>query len=77
MALVTHDWCGKCERTTQRVNGKCVECAAKEEQARIIVWNAQTTEEKLQDLRRRVERLEAKPPTYQSETCHPDSSAAL
>jgi hypothetical protein len=64
MAYVSHESCFKCERTTQHINGDCVDCKGKEDRARIAAWNSQTIEEKLQDLRIRMERLERGPARY-------------
>jgi acyl-CoA reductase-like NAD-dependent aldehyde dehydrogenase len=64
MAYVSDDECRVCERVTQHVNRECVECRARKYRQATAAWNALTVEERLQDLRRRVEALEARPLTY-------------
>lgn len=64
MALIDYAYCRLCESTTQHINRRCAQCADRDNRQRIAVWNSQTTEEKLQDLRKRVEQLESNPPTY-------------
>ena len=60
MAYITFGYCKKCEAQTQYVNGYCCACLQREEREKIAAWNALTVEEKLQDLRRRVDKLEDK-----------------
>lgn len=64
MALVRNDYCNHCEKDTQHVNWHCSVCARREERERIALWNALPTDEKLQDLRKRLERIEAGPIRY-------------
>jgi hypothetical protein len=64
MAFVRLEYCRRCEKDTQHTDHKCFTCWDRQERERIAIWNVQTVEEKLQDLRRRVEALEKKPPTY-------------
>jgi hypothetical protein len=64
MVQVTKRYCRKCEHETIHHNGKCGPCNEREEKARIAAWNAQTVEERIQDLRRRVEELERGPARY-------------
>ena len=64
MALVQQEYCPKCEKETQHVNRVCVYCGDRERRKKIASWNALTVNEKLQDLRRRVEKLEAGPLRY-------------
>ena len=58
MAYIVNGYCLRCERDTQHTNSKCDICAERENRERIAVWNSLITDEKLQDLRRRIERLE-------------------
>lgn len=58
MALIQEIFCDVCNRNTWHQNGRCQDCAARDENLRIAAWEALSTEEKLQDLRRRVEALE-------------------
>lgn len=64
MAFVQEKYCNRCEKTTIHTNTKCNICHKREERERIAIWNSQTVDEKLQELRQRVERLEAGPPMY-------------
>ena len=64
MAFVRDEYCGKCEKVTTHTNSKCNNCEAREYREETAKWNAQTTDEKLQDLRRRVEKLEYGPAQY-------------
>lgn len=64
MALMGEDYCTTCESTTMFVNRKCSKCSEREHREEVAKWNALTTEEKLQDLRRRVEKLEQGPPRF-------------
>jgi predicted ATP-dependent serine protease len=61
MARVTSNHCRVCENKTTHINGKCSSCFERKERERIASWNSLTTEEKLQDLRKRVEKLERGP----------------
>lgn len=64
MAYVVQQRCDVCEKTTTWINHKCSVCRAREERERIAVWNSKTVDEKLQNLRQRIEQLEAGPITY-------------
>jgi hypothetical protein len=64
MAYVNHEYCRECEQVTHHINQQCTPCAERKRRAEIAAWNALTTEEKLQDLRRRVEILERPEPRY-------------
>jgi len=58
MALATSKYCPKCGDETVHINMLCARCEdrfMREEQAR---WEALSTEEKIQDLIRRIEKLE-------------------
>lgn len=58
MAFVREEHCSVCNRETQHCNGKCSECAKKKRNAEVAAWEIQSVEEKLTDLRKRVEHLE-------------------
>lgn len=64
MALIRNQFCRKCEQDTRHCNDKCTECAKREYRERVGAWNALTVDERLQDLRRRVEELEKGTPVY-------------
>ena len=61
MAFVNFKYCSKCEIETNHTNDKCDTCRDRARRERTAAWNALTTDEKLQDLRRRVEGLERGP----------------
>lgn len=58
MAFVEFKYCEKCVGTTNFINGKCAVCSDREYRQQIAAWQALTTEEKLLDLMKRIERLE-------------------
>ena len=61
MAFTHSEFCYVCEKITNHTNHKCNECFKREEQERILKWNALPIEDKLNDIRRRVEKLERGP----------------
>jgi hypothetical protein len=61
MALIQIKYCRECATTEPHTNGVCNRCRDREERRRIALWNCQTDEDKMQDLRRRVEALEKGP----------------
>ena len=61
MAYLNTEYCHRCERDTPHINGECGPCSERESREKIAAWNALTTEEKLIDLRKRVEHLEHGP----------------
>lgn len=64
MAFIRDEYCHRCERETQHCNNKCTVCREREYRERTAAWNAQTTDEKLQDIRKRLEALERGPALY-------------
>jgi len=64
MVQVYETFCQTCNDSTPHYNGDCGRCAAKVREERIRMWNAQDVATKLNDLRERMERLEAGPPRY-------------
>lgn len=64
MAYLEHKHCPACDCTRAFINDKCPVCHAKAEKKRIAAWNRKSTKAKLDDLRRRVEALEAGPARY-------------
>lgn len=50
--------CRKCKKITIHHNDVCANCAGIAKQERIDKWNAMTIDEKLNDLKERVEKLE-------------------
>lgn len=61
MAFINDSYCCRCERVTSHINGGCSICNERNERERIGKWNALTIDEKLSDLRKRVESLEQGP----------------
>lgn len=64
MALIQHRYCDRCESHQSIVNGYCAGCKQRKYIQDTAAWSALTQDEKLQDLRRRIEKLEQGPPTY-------------
>ena len=64
MAIIRHVYCTLCEDVKLHLNNECQVCAERKERERVAVWNALTVEEKMQDLRRRIEVLERGPARY-------------
>lgn len=64
MALVTDDYCAKCADRCRHINRQCVVCRDRRHRAELAAWLSQTADEKLLDLHRRVQALEAGPPRY-------------
>ena len=58
MAFLTQEECLKCEQLTTHINSKCSVCADRIKRQQVEKWNALTTDEKLNDLRKRIEILE-------------------
>jgi hypothetical protein len=61
MAFLDFNYCFKCEKETQHINGNCLFCCERLDRERIAKWNAQTIDEKLSNLRKRIEELERGP----------------
>ena len=59
MVQVIDKWCTRCCKDTRFANGRCVECTDALKRAQIAAWNALTVDQRLNDLRKRVEKLEA------------------
>jgi hypothetical protein len=64
MALVRDEYCTPCGQRRRFINGKCSACVDRKRREELAVWLSKTTEEKLLDLHRRVQVLEAGPPRY-------------
>jgi len=64
MAYIHQKYCHRCEKITTHNHLDCQLCKEKAHREKVAAWNAQTTEEKLQDLRKRVEKLERGPTKY-------------
>lgn len=64
MAFINEAMCYECKKVTTHTNNYCNICTEKNEKERIRIWNAQSTKHKLDDLRRRIEKLEKGPALY-------------
>lgn len=64
MAFVRYQFCDKCAKETRHTNLHCNDCFSRENRNKIVTWEAQTIEEKLTDLRKRIEKLEQAPIKY-------------
>lgn len=64
MALVREDYCQPCAEQRRFINGKCCVCADRKRREELAAWLSKTPDEKLLDLHRRVQVLEAGPARY-------------
>lgn len=64
MALVQDHYCATCKETTQHINNECVVCMGEEKRLKELAWSKKTADEKIEDLRKRIEALEQKPAKY-------------
>lgn len=64
MAFIENKYCPRCERCEVFCNGKCNFCKNREYIQETAAWNALSADEKLQDLRKRIEKLEQGPLRY-------------
>jgi len=64
MAKIENKYCPVCEAYETFINGKCNSCLIIENRNRITLWNNQTVDEQIHDLRRRIEELERAPTKY-------------
>jgi len=59
MAYIHRQYCSYCRIETDHINGGCTPCAIRLERERIAIWNSKTIEEKLDELLKRIDKLEA------------------
>jgi hypothetical protein len=64
MAYVENKECPVCGKVTEFINGKCVECVARDERAKKNKWKSMSYDDRLLDLLQRVEKLERGEPKY-------------
>ena len=64
MAKSKKEYCDICESYQPFINGKCSCSLYTENINRITIWNNQTVDEQIHDLRRRIEELERAPTKY-------------
>jgi hypothetical protein len=61
MAFVRDEHCDVCNKKTTHSNNRCVECIAREAEERKAAWHKLSLDDKLEDLRKRIEKLEGFP----------------
>lgn len=61
MAFVEHKECRVCQQVTRHCNGKCSDCESRKRREELNKWQSMSYDERLDDLRKRVESLEAGP----------------
>jgi len=65
MAFVRDEYCDKCGRHTPHINSDgCQICLNKKAKEAERMWEAQDSDTKITDLRKRIERLERNPIRY-------------
>ena len=63
--FLTTMYCNYCEKKTERSSiGGCRICAERKYREKVAAWNALTANERLSDLRKRIEKLEAGLPRF-------------
>ena len=58
MALIDAKYCPQCEIVTSHINGECSPCKKRFNDIRIAQWDALSVDERLTNLRERMEKLE-------------------
>jgi tRNA(Arg) A34 adenosine deaminase TadA len=58
MAYITVEYCKICESATQHIKSKCVLCVMRREKEDKNKWDNLSVESKLNDLKKRIEKLE-------------------
>ena len=61
MVMAQHTWCNQCDGDTLHHDGHCTVCVEKERRVRRATWLALTPDEKIEELVKRIERLEQMP----------------
>lgn len=64
MAYLTHQYCSKCNGDTNHINGKCNVCSILEKETKEEEWKSLKIEDKIEALKKRIEKLEAKDKRY-------------
>jgi len=64
MAHLHLSWCGFCRRKTDHMNFECLPCVDRIQRERRAIWNSKTNEEKIEELLKRIEKLESEPQRY-------------
>lgn len=58
MAFIRAQYCTKCNKQTRHIDGECEECLDIFATKYLEKWSRQSLEDKLENLRERIERLE-------------------
>lgn len=58
MAFIQARYCAKCNKQTRHIDGECEECLNHFSTKELEKWNGQSLEDKIKNLRERIERLE-------------------
>ena len=58
MAIRRDEHCDICKKETTHSNGRCAECIIREAEERKAAWHKLSLDDKLEDLRKRIENLE-------------------
>ena len=58
MATFDELYCKNCGRETNHINGECCACQNKKEELAAKQWDKRSVDDRLSELRKRVERLE-------------------
>ena len=64
MAFIHEAFCGRCNKRTQHNHGTCLDCRKRAYDEIVEEWNKLSLEEKLNDLRVRIEKLESGPTRF-------------
>jgi len=64
MAFLRSEYCYHCGKDTNHINGVCSDCATAKRKKALSDWEAQTTDEKLSDLHRRLLAIETRLTTF-------------
>ena len=64
MAYIETKSCPVCQEVRRFTNGVCNECRHRRKREELHKWNSMSYDARLDDLRKRVEKLEQGPPTY-------------
>lgn len=56
--LLTHEHCYVCDKKTDHHDGKCSDCASKQQAEAEATWKAMTLEDRIEVLRNRLDHIE-------------------
>ena len=64
MVMIKEMYCDRCEKKTLHNFMMCRECEQRACREKVAKWNALTVDERLKDIRKRLEKLEERPARY-------------